>query len=127
APALFSHVNSEMEAEARLNSIIDKAIASKGNTILYVPRFAGVFTTGRTEQRIAASILRGELKVIAGSSFAEYADKIERDPMLAAAFELVKIGSHTPTNSIADISREENEKGFRGEKVAPDLKRMIAA
>src|SRR4030095_13213958 len=28
APTLFSHANSEMEAEARLNSIIDKAIAS---------------------------------------------------------------------------------------------------
>ncbi|HTH36906.1 MAG TPA: S8 family serine peptidase, partial [Pyrinomonadaceae bacterium] len=127
APTLFSHVNSEMEAEARLNSIIDKAIASKGNTILYVPRFAGVFTTGRTEQRIAASILRGELKVIAGSSFAEYADKIERDPMLAAAFELVKIGSHTPTNSTSKNSSQDDQNGFRGQKVAPDLKRMIAA
>ena len=80
APTLFSHADSEIEAEARLDSVIDKVIASKGSTILYIPRFAGVFTNGRAETRIAASILKGELKVIAGSSFAEYADKIESDP-----------------------------------------------
>src|SRR5688572_3301702 len=127
APTLFSHANSEVEAEARLNSVIDKAIASKVTSILYIPRFAGVFTNGRTEQRIAASILRGELKIIAGSSFAEYADKIEGDSQLAAAFELIKIGSHAPTNLIADKNRKENRNSFRGQKVAPDLKRMIDA
>ncbi|HJS52385.1 MAG TPA: S8 family serine peptidase, partial [Pyrinomonadaceae bacterium] len=127
APTLFSHVNSEMEAEARLNSIIDKAIASKGSTILYFPRFAGIFTNGGIEKRIAASILRGELKIIAGSSFAEYADKIESDLQLAAAFDPIKIDSHTPTKSIIDNSRKENQNRFRGQKVAPDLKRMIDA
>ena len=100
APTLFSHANSEIEAEARLNSVIDKVIASRGSTILYIPRFAGVFTNGRAELRIAASIMKGELKVIAGSSFAEYADKIESDPQLAAAFVPVKIGSQTPTKKI---------------------------
>jgi ATP-dependent Clp protease ATP-binding subunit ClpA len=127
APTLFSHTTSEREAEARLNAIIDEAIASKGSTILYIERFAGVFTSGRTEQRIAASILNGSLKVIAGSSYADYSARIDSDPQLAAAFEPIRIGSQSPTTAPAKEPRQDNSKGFRGEKVAPDLKRMIAA
>ena len=47
APTVFSHAVSDKDAEAKLNAVIDKAIASNGADILFSDKFDGILSPTR--------------------------------------------------------------------------------
>ena len=124
APTLFSHSVSDNDAAAKLNAVIDNAIASNGADILFIDKFAGILPSDALKMKFAAAASTGQLTVIAGNNFEEY-KQIERDPLVGKLFELIKFGA-APTAPAGVSEDNAAANGFRGQRIAPDLKQMIA-
>jgi type VI secretion system protein VasG len=118
SPTLFSHSKSDREAEAKLNAVIDNAIASKGNDILFIDRFAGTFSTDALRMKFIAAVSTGKLKIIGGNNFEEYKEVL-KDGEIAKLFETIKIGN-SPTTPV-EAKKDVVSNSFRGDNISPDL------
>lgn len=85
------------EFEARLKSLVKEAADPRRNVILFIDEAhallsgAGTSNPGDAANLLKPALARGELKIIAATTFAEYRRHVERDAALARRFQTVQV------------------------------------
>ncbi len=98
------------EFEKRLNGVIDAVKQSPKPIILFIDEAHTLIGSGNQEgggdaaNLLKPALARGELSVVAATTWKEYKKYFEKDPALARRFQLVKIGEPSIAQSV-DILR----------------------
>ncbi len=123
---LFSNAHSANDVAQIVDSIVTDAVASKGQTILYINELTNFVGSRAAATDLFKAVSEGKLDMIGGSSSAAYAEQIEAQPEIAAYFQgvLVTADGGSATNVMADKTNEEIE--FRGDNISSDLREMMA-
>ena len=122
---LFSNAHTKDEAAQMIDSIVNDAIATKGQTILFVDELSNMVGASAATSTIFDSIAAGKLVIIGGSSAAGYDNRIESQPEIAAYFAGIIISEKYNSNATADFNNDSDDE-FRGDNVSPDLRDMMA-
>ncbi len=83
---LFSNAKSVAEVSSNVTAILDDAIASNGQIILFVDQLSNFTGNGN---KLTTALAQGKLKIIGGSSKAAYREKVEKFAEVAALFETI--------------------------------------
>jgi type VI secretion system protein VasG len=100
------------EFEERLESIVDEARRSPRPVVLYIDEAHGLIGAGGAAGRgdaanlLKPALARGELRVIAATTWSEYKAYIETDPALARRFQLVKVEEPSEAAAIEMLSAQ---------------------
>ena len=94
------------EFEKRIKSIISEIRSSERKIILFIDEAHGLIGAGGDEGKsdaanlIKPALARGELRVIAATTWSEYKKYFEKDKALARRFQLIKIDEPSVEDSI---------------------------
>src|SRR5690606_28200397 len=116
---LFSNFSNRKAAGEAATSILDAAIASSGSQILYIDDLASIADLGDAGSKLITAARDGQIRVIGGNSPAAYAK------FLAAHPEAAEIFTQIDLNAAAD-NKPKVQNEYRGDNVAPDIRRMLA-
>ena len=92
--------------EQRLRAVLDEASASIPRTVLFIDEAHMLIGAGGAAgQADAANLLkpalaRGELGVIAATTWGEYKRFIEKDPALARRFQVIRVAEPAETDAV---------------------------
>ena len=98
------------EFEQRLRTVIEEITGAATPTVLFIDEAHTLIGAGgQPGQSDAANLLkpslaRGELRVIAATTWSEYKRYFEKDPALARRFQIVNVGEPTEAAMVADPS-----------------------
>src|SRR5215204_6019597 len=120
--SMFSNSVDSAGLDAALSTIVEKAIASNGETILFVDDLSAFVSDPKNV--LVSAIREGKVNVIGGSSRAAYSEKIEKDASLAVLFEVIEVKAAAPISN-ENANTAENSEGFRGDNISPDLREMM--
>ncbi|MGH7782370.1 MAG: hypothetical protein ACREO5_00775, partial [Candidatus Binatia bacterium] len=122
---LFSNTASAEQTNAIVNAILDQAVASGKQTILYVGELTYFVRSIDGNQNLISALANGKIAIVGGSSKAAYDDKIERDSRLANLFEKITVTSDESANA-SNAARANDSNEYRGDNVSSDLRDMMA-
>ncbi|MEP6788515.1 MAG: S8 family serine peptidase, partial [Acidobacteriota bacterium] len=125
--ALFSNAHSQEQLVQAVNSIVSDAVASKGQTILFVDELTNLVGAGAAKTKFFNAIAEGNLVVIGGSSAAAYDERIESQPEVAAHFEGIRVAGRSNIAQSDDKGSNDNKDGgYSGDNISPDLRVMMS-
>jgi len=113
---LFSNSTSEAEVNSAVGAILSLAEASKGNAVLYIEDVSA-FSKDRPllgksiASQLYDAIAQGKIQIVAGTNVENFVDQIASDSRLKNRFSRIDI---------------EDEDPFVGDKLAPDLRALVA-
>ncbi len=122
-PVVFSNARSNAEATTVVNTVLDKALAAKGRTILFVDELTQFIGSQRENAKLREAIETHRLQVIGGSDSTDFAQYIESSKALNSLFEKIDIRSAHQTEA-DDQTADAND--YAGDNVSPDLRDMMA-
>ena len=85
------------EFESRLRDVIDEAMSSEHNVILFIDEVhtlvgaGGPAGTGDAANLLKPALARGQLRTIGATTWSEYKQYIEKDPALTRRFQAVQV------------------------------------
>ena len=123
---LFSIARSEADVANVVDAIINDAVASKGQIILFVDELTNLVGSSSAKTKLFNAVAEGKLVMIGGCSAAAYDERIESRPEIAAYFTGIRV---TPKNSLEADKKahsDSNNNGYRGDNISPDLRAMMA-
>ena len=124
--ALFSNMHSQAEAAQVIDSIVNDAIAAKGQTILFVDELTNMVGSRAASTKVFDSIAGGKLVIIGASSAVAYNERIESQPEIAAYFAGILVNDSKKSQAIAENKPNDSDSEYRGDNVSPDLREMMA-
>ena len=121
---LFSNTTTADQSDAVVNAIVDQAVASGKQSILYVDELTNFVRSIDGNEKLIAALGNGKLAIIGGSSKAAYDDKIGSDSGLAKLFETIEVASDGSATASNDAAKQDASE-YRGDNVSPDLREMM--
>src|SRR5258706_4864790 len=122
---LFSNARSEADEAQFIDSIVSDAMASKGQTILFVDELTNLVGKGAAKTSFFNAVATGKLVIIGGCSAAAYDERIESQTEIAAFFAAIRV-SEKNNNPAKETKSKNADSGFRGDNISPDLREMMA-
>ncbi len=122
---LFSNARKAEDLANLVDSIVNDAVASKGQTILYVNELTNLIGGRAAKTNLFNAIAGGKLVIIGGCSPAAYDEEIASQAEIAGYFNGILITDNNSTAELRSNSDKDNE-GYRGDNVSPDLREMMA-
>ncbi|MBK6724932.1 MAG: S8 family serine peptidase [Acidobacteria bacterium] len=123
--SLFSNARTKEDIASIVNTIVADAAASKGQTILFVNELTNLVGSDAVNNTLFSAIAEGKLVMIGGSSAAAYDERNESQPEIAAYFAGILVAERDANGAMAG-NVEQNDSGYRGDNVSPDLREMMA-
>src|SRR5687768_777779 len=108
----------ECDLTSYIESAIENVVAAKGEKILFVEDLPYLVQTANGA-RLLRLLAASELRIVGGSSAADYDQRIAADPSLDALFERISVeaaAGEIPGNDDDQTSR----RAYRGDNVSPD-------
>ena len=122
---LWSNAKSQAELVAGINESVDAAIASNGQTILFVDQLPSLLALQPVREKVAAAITAKKLVMIGGSSKAAWDEKIAASADVSGLFEAVYVGGGNAESGSKSTPPSERLP-FRGDNVSSDLRKMMS-
>ncbi|HEX2640010.1 MAG TPA: S8 family serine peptidase, partial [Pyrinomonadaceae bacterium] len=122
---LWSNAKSQAELVAGINESVDAAIASNGQTILFVDQLPSLLGLQPVREKVAAAITAKKLVMIGGSSKGAWDEKIAASADVAGLFEAVYVGGGNAASGSKSTPPSERLP-FRGDNVSSDLRKMMS-
>jgi subtilisin family serine protease len=127
--ALMANVKSTQELEGRLQSVLAEASSDQGNSILFVDtlyQFVGKNAEQTISQTLTDAASSGKVRLIGATSRGAYDQYIASDAMIAGLFQQVNLDELKSSETSAKEDGSNDDNGFRGEKISPDLRGSAA-
>ena len=124
---LFSNARSAADIAKIVDSIVNEAVASKGQTILFINELTNFVGSKASATNFFTAIAAGKLDVIGGSNAVAYDEQIEGQPEIAAYFAGILVTDRNASNVVEENNRREVNSRYRGDNVSSDLREMMAA
>ena len=117
--AVFSSDKGQAEIDATLNGIVKYAAASTGKTVIYLDDIASFSSETPILGAHVAAILynalsQGKIRILSASDAKSFEQQITHDNRLQARFQRI------------DIAKNNDDDGFVGDKLSPDLRALVA-
>ncbi|HEX3102486.1 MAG TPA: S8 family serine peptidase, partial [Pyrinomonadaceae bacterium] len=122
---LFSNAKTPQDVDAVVNSVVDQAVASKSQTILYVDELSNFVQAAGGNAKLIDALSKGQISLIGGSIKAAFDNKIGNDTGLAALFEAINVTSDPSSNQNDKAAKTRDSESYRGDNVSPDLREMM--
>ena len=122
---LFSNATTPQEVDAIVNSVVDQAVASKRQTVLYVDELSNFVQAAGGNAKLIDALSKGQISLIGGSIKAAFDNKIGNDTGLAALFEAINVTSDPSSNQNDKAAKTRDSESYRGDNVSPDLREMM--
>jgi subtilisin family serine protease len=122
---LFSRARSAEQVDTIVNIILDQALASKKQTILYVDELTNFVQTSGGNAKLIDALAKNQVVLVGGSLKAAYDEKIGSEASLAALFETIKVTSDPSSSDTEDTAKKQGSEGYRGDNVSPDMREMM--
>jgi len=122
---LFSNAKTPQDVDAVVNSVVDQAVASKSQTILYVDELSNFVQAAGGNAKLIDALSKGQISLIGGSIKAAFDNKIGNDTVLAALFEAINVTSDPSSNQNDKAAKTRDSESYRGDNVSPDLREMM--
>jgi subtilisin family serine protease len=123
---LFSNARTATAVAQILDSIVNDAVASKGQTILYINELTNFVGSRAATANLFKAVTEGKLNVIGGSSALVFDEQITSRPEIVAYFEGI-VASDRSGVVAKNTDRGSEETEFRGDNISPDLREMMAS
>jgi subtilisin family serine protease len=125
-PLLFSNARTAAAIAQIVDSIVNDAIASKGKTILYIDELTSLVGASASTTNLFKAVEAGKIVIIGGSSSAAYENEINSQPEIAGYFSGILITDNASAAVKPDANRNNDDEGYRGDNISPDLREMMA-
>ncbi|HEY5838011.1 MAG TPA: hypothetical protein VIT19_03180, partial [Pyrinomonadaceae bacterium] len=131
--ALAKDAKTPSEFNQRIHSVFAAAAATRDEIILFVDQlhqYAGARATAAATATIRSAIAANHLSVIGGASSEAYDAYIGSDDQVASLFETISLDaaeSAENTTGLKDKRKRPIKQEFEGEKIAPDMRDLMAS
>ena len=122
---LFSNSTDSSKFNAALTEILDRVVAAKGQTLLFVDDLTAFVNSANRNAPFVSAIRDRKIGIIGGSSRAAYDEKIALDGELAKMFQVISVEATKAAQKTVD-AEPKRERSYRGDNVSPDLRLMMA-
>ncbi|HWL74054.1 MAG TPA: S8 family serine peptidase, partial [Burkholderiaceae bacterium] len=131
--ALAKDAKTSEEFNQRVQSVFAAAAATRDEIILFVDQlhqYAGTRATAAATATMRSAIAANHISVIGGASPEAYDAYIGTDDQVASLFETISLDaveSAENTTAIKDKRKSPINQEFEGEKIAPDMRDLMAS
>jgi len=122
---LFSNARTPAAIAEAVNAIIKDAIASKGQTILFIDELTSLVGSASVKNDLFTAIANGKLVMIGASSVLDYDERIDSQPEIAGFFAGILVTDRSNAVAVNEERSSAGETGFRGDNISPDLREMM--
>src|SRR5438874_2921014 len=123
---LFSNALSEADLAKIIDSIVNDAIASKRQIILYVDELTNLVGSKAAKTKLFDSITAGKLVIIGGSSAVAFDEHIEAQPEIGGFFAGILITDRSAPVTTADEKTNSENSQYRSYSISHDLREMMS-
>jgi hypothetical protein len=122
---LVSRTNSDAELNVIVGAVLQDAVASKGQKILFVEDLPFYLKSSAVGASLAKLVSESKLTVIGASSIADYTTRISADKDLDALFAKILVASNETESAASNNDEGRAPRSYRGDNVSADIRDMM--
>ena len=122
---LVSRTNSEAELNLIVGAVLEDAVASKGQKIIFVEDLPYYLKSSASAGSLVKLLTESKLTVIGSSSVVDYTTRISSNKDLDALFAQILVASNDTESAASNDDADRAPRSYRGDNVSPDIRDMM--